>query len=70
MTESLILGKLTRVRFHADEKSTSKVGESVEIEKEVVDLILSDDIVRLYLSLIILAATISDCPTAWIRIDY
>lgn len=54
MTESLIFRQLTRVRLHSDEKPAGKVGECVEIEEEVVDLILGDNIVRLHLSLIIL----------------
>lgn len=56
MTESLAVSGLTGVRLHADEEPSLEVGERIEVEEEVVDLVLRDDIVRGDLALVVLRA--------------
>lgn len=54
MTKPLFLGRSTCVGFNSNEKPSLEIGEHVEVEKQVVDLILSNDVVGLDLSLIVL----------------
>lgn len=54
MTESLLIRRPARVGLDANKESALKVGERVEVEEEVMDLVLRDDIVGLHLTLIVL----------------
>lgn len=54
MTKALLIGRTARVGLDSDEEASLEVGESVEVEEEVVDLILSDDVVGLDLALVVL----------------
>lgn len=54
MTKALLIGRTARVGLDADEEAALKVGEGVEVEEEVVDLILRDDVVGLHLTLVVL----------------
>jgi hypothetical protein len=55
VTKALLIGRTARVGLDSDEEAALKVGEGVEVEEEVVDLILGDDVVGLYLTLVVLA---------------
>lgn len=54
VAEVLLFSWETGVCFYANEKASLKVGERVQVKKEIMNLVLRDDIVRLDLSLIIL----------------
>lgn len=54
MPKALLVGRSACIGFDSDQEATLKVTQSVQVEKEVVDLVLRDDIVRLQLPLIVL----------------
>lgn len=52
--EALLLRRQARVAFDADQETTLKVGEFVQVDEEAVDLILREDVARLQLPLVVL----------------